>query len=36
MRVMIRPFYEMADFGDAVTPELADLHDRIGDKAAKR
>jgi hypothetical protein len=34
--IEIRPLYEMADFGDAVTPEVADLHDRIRDKAADR
>ena len=26
--IEIRPLYEMADFGDAVTPEVADLHER--------
>lgn len=25
--IEIRPFYEMSDFGDAVTPEVAALHD---------
>jgi hypothetical protein len=34
--IEIRPFYEMADFGDALTPEVAELHDRVRDKAAKR
>ncbi|MCW0234637.1 MAG: YciI family protein [Ferrovibrio sp.] len=28
----IRPLFEMADFGEAVTPELAEQHDRIRDK----
>jgi hypothetical protein len=32
----IRPVYEMADFGDAVTPEVAELHDRTREKAARR
>ncbi|HWL83658.1 MAG TPA: YciI family protein [Roseomonas sp.] len=26
--IEIRPLYEMADFAEALTPELADLHDR--------
>jgi hypothetical protein len=26
--IEIRPVFEMADFGDAVTPEVAELHDR--------
>ena len=34
--IEIRPFYEMADFGEAVTPEVAELHDRVREKAAKR
>jgi len=25
----IRPFYELADFGEIVTPEIADRHDRM-------
>ena len=29
----IRPVYEMADFGEALTPEVADLHNRVRDKA---
>jgi len=32
----IRPVFEMCDFGDAVTPEVAELHDRIREKAGKR
>src|SRR5918998_3528944 len=27
--IEIRPLYEMADFGEAVTPEVAELHDRV-------
>jgi hypothetical protein len=34
--IEIRPLYEMADFGAAVTPEVAELHDRVRDKAAGR
>jgi hypothetical protein len=34
--IEIRPVYEMADFGDAVTPEVAELHDRTRQKAARR
>ena len=30
--IEIRPVYEMADFGDAVTPEVAELHDRTREK----
>jgi hypothetical protein len=26
--IEIRPFYEMSDFGEALTPELAELHER--------
>ena len=33
--IEIRPFYEMEDFGDAVTPEVAALHRRTREKAAK-
>jgi len=29
----IRPVYEMTDFGEALTPEVADLHNRVRDKA---
>ena len=34
--IEIRPVYEMADFGDALTPEVAELHERVRDKAARR
>src|SRR5688572_5676274 len=27
--IEIRPVFEMADFGDAVTPEVAELHGRV-------
>lgn len=30
----IRPFYEMADFGDAVTPEIAEHEQRLRDQIA--
>jgi len=33
--IEIRPLFEMADFGEAVTPEVAELHDRARDKAAR-
>lgn len=32
----IRPLFEMADFGDALTPDVADLHDRNREKVAGR
>ncbi len=32
--VEIRPLYEAADFGDAFTPEFAELEERIRDKTA--
>ena len=32
----IRPLYEMADFGEAVTPEVAELFDRTRDKIEGR
>ena len=32
----IRPFYEAADFGDALTPELIEQENRLREKAAKR
>jgi hypothetical protein len=28
----IRPFYEMADFGENLTPEVTELHDRTREK----
>ena len=31
----IRPFYEMDDFAEALTPEVAELHDRVRAKEAK-
>src|SRR5262245_51830645 len=34
--IEIRPVFEAADFGDALTPELAQQEDRIRDKAARR
>ena len=34
--IEIRPFYELADFGDAVTPEVAELFDRTRKKVAGR
>lgn len=34
--IEIRPLYEMADFGEALTPEVAELLDRVRDKAAGR
>jgi hypothetical protein len=34
--IEIRPFYELSDFGEAVTPEVAELHERTREKAAKR
>ena len=34
--IEIRPVFEDADFGDALTPELAQQEDRIRDKAARR
>jgi hypothetical protein len=34
--IEIRPVFEIADFGDAVTPEVAELHDRNREKVAKR
>ena len=30
--IEIRPVYNMADFGDALTPEVAELHERTRDK----
>ena len=34
--IEIRPVVDIADFGDAVTPEVAELHDRNREKAAGR
>jgi len=34
--IEIRPVFDMADFGDAVTPEVAELHERTREKAARR
>ncbi len=34
--IEIRPVFEAADFSDAMTPEVAELHDRVRDKAAGR
>jgi hypothetical protein len=34
--IEIRPLFEAADFGEALTPEVAELHDRTREKAAKR
>ena len=34
--IEIRPLYEMADFGEALTPEVAELHERTREKAAGR
>ena len=34
--IEIRPLFEMADFGEAVTPEVAELHERTRVKTAGR
>ena len=34
--IEIRPVYEMADFGEALTPEVAELHERNRDKVQGR
>ena len=34
--IEIRPLFEAADFGDALTPELAEQKDRIGERTAGR
>ncbi len=33
--IEIRPFYEMADFGEVMTPDVAELHDRLREKAGR-
>ena len=34
--IEVRPVFDMADFGDALTPEVAELHERTREKAARR
>jgi hypothetical protein len=34
--IEIRPFYELADFGEVLTPELTELHQRSRDKIEGR
>ena len=34
--IEIRPVFEMADFAETLTPEVAELHDRTREKAAGR
>jgi len=34
--IEIRPVFELADFGDAVTPEVAERDERLRDKLANR
>lgn len=34
--IEIRPIFEAADFGEAMTPEVAELHDRNREKVASR
>lgn len=34
--IEIRPFYEMADFGEALTPELAEQEERLREKMKGR
>jgi hypothetical protein len=34
--IELRPVFEAADFGEALTPEVAELHDRTREKAAGR
>ena len=34
--IEIRPLFEAADFGDALTPEVAELHQRNREKSAER
>jgi hypothetical protein len=33
--IEIRPFYELSDFAEALTPEVAALHERTRDKLAR-
>jgi hypothetical protein len=34
--IEIRPIFEMADFAEVLTPEVAALHERVREKAAGR
>lgn len=34
--IEIRPLFEMADFGETLTPEVAELHERTREKTAQR
>lgn len=34
--IEIRPVYEMSDFADMMTPDVAELHDRVRDKLEGR
>ena len=34
--IEIRPVYEMSDFGEALTPEVAAIHDRVREKTDSR
>ncbi|WP_341910132.1 YciI family protein [Ferrovibrio terrae] len=34
--IEIRPLFEMADFGEALTPDVAELHERVGEKITGR
>ena len=34
--IEIRPVYEMADFAETLTPEVAELHDRNRERTARR
>lgn len=34
--IEIRPFYEMADFADIMTPEVVEQHDKLREKVAGR
>ena len=33
--IEIRPVYEMADFAEAMTPDVAELHDRVREKTGR-